>query len=753
MTHVSPRSIRRTVVKLGAVAALATLFGSATVPAHAAPEDASATGSFSLESIAPGARLTLTVTTSVPSDAVDGVPFVLSLPSFLTMPWFTNSTDCATITGNGSGFIAWTALPGDSGVCSMTLPLIATGSGTTAGHAVLSSPTAAAITQPPALTSTDIAAPVISNVMSLSAAVTAPAMGPEIGLQDFAYYRYELFDAAGTTLLDQNVTHYNGTTFSGSVLPGTTYRVKVTALDANGVPVVPLDWQSFPGFGPEVTSPFATFTSADPALLQAAVAELRDDINTGRLAREQMTESSWAGLVYALDDGWRDMALDRPQARYDEVLLAITTARFAIVDNTALRAAVQDAAKVDLSAQNYTPGTVTRFHQARISAENSLLTPLPQSAAEVAALTTALLTAVNDLAITPNDLTELRHRAFQLRFDTYSLHSIAALTAADAAVTDHLATESDPDFVWARTMLQDAIDGLVDVSSLHEAAAALRGAAFLELTAANAKTVDGHVAAVNAMLADTSPLTAADVAAVASAAAAAAAPSALVSLLPLSARLGLIDTYLVEAQFTPTSWQRLQMALIEPRAQLALWSTDVTATVTAQDIAEAGATVETWHRNLVHVGEGAVYVSKGGQLISAGETIAAGDILTIAARALEPGSSFRVELHSTPIELGRTTVAADGSAALTVTVPLDVSGAHTLHVYGVERGASTSTDTAFAVTVAAAPAAVVAAAISDALVATGGSLAGLTPALALLTLGAALLAFAKGRRRSIRTEQ
>jgi hypothetical protein len=750
MTNVSSRSIRRTLTKIAAVAALATLFASAAVPASAAPEDATATGAFSLTTVAPDARLDLTVTTTVPADAVDGVTFVLELPEFIMFPFFASDTDCATVIVSASGYLEWTAPPTESGTCTMTLPIVAIASGTTSGFTMLSSPTAAAVTQPPALTSAPIAAPVISTIMSMSAGITAPAMGPQIGLQAFSSYRYELFDATGTPL-SQNVTSRAGTTFSG-LAPGTTYQAKITALDANGEPVVPLWAGNFPDIGSEVVSAFVTFTTADPAPLKAAVAELADDINSLRLTREQMTESSWAGLVYALDDGRRDMVLDSTQARYDEVLLAITNARLAIVDNTALRAAYASAQTVDLSSDSYTDGTRTPFTEARNNAASSLSSPLPQSATLIAELTSTLEAAQDILAVIPTALSDLRFEAFQGRYGMYSQHSIAQLVTADDAVTQHLTDEPNPDLDWAETTLRDAIAQLVDVSSLHTAAGNLRGVTSLELTAASAKTVTDELAAVEAMLVSTDPITASDVAAAASAANAVSAFDALVLLQPLSARLDIIDTYLTEVQFTPTSWQRLQAALVEPRAQLALWSTDVTATATTQDIAEAAAIVGTWHRNLVHVGEVGVWVLKGGEFVSAGDTITAGDTLTIMTRALEPGSSFRIELHSTPVELGRITVAADGSATMNVTVPLDVTGAHTLRFFGIERGATAATETSFAVTIAEAPIGVVVAAkLSNALAVTGGSLASVSPALALLTLGAALLAFARGRR-GIRTQ-
>ena len=59
-------------------------------------------------------------------------------------------------------------------------------------------------------------------------------------------------------------------------------------------------------------------------------------------------------------------------------------------------------------------------------------------------------------------------------------------------------------------------------------------------------------------------------------------------------------------------------------------------------------------------------------------TMTAGTVLTMTGSGATPGATITLELHSTPILLGSTVVAADGTYRLTVTLPAGVTGSHTL---------------------------------------------------------------------------
>ncbi|SEI94691.1 hypothetical protein [Demequina mangrovi] len=84
----------------------------------------------------------------------------------------------------------------------------------------------------------------------------------------------------------------------------------------------------------------------------------------------------------------------------------------------------------------------------------------------------------------------------------------------------------------------------------------------------------------------------------------------------------------------------------------------------------------------------------------AGGTLHRGDSLTVAATGLPPGARVEVELHSTPLPMGATTVAADGGLTLVAVVPEAAeAGAHEVVATLTGDGIEPSTATA-AVTIA-----------------------------------------------------
>ncbi|WP_144720166.1 fibronectin type III domain-containing protein [Agrococcus jejuensis] len=75
-----------------------------------------------------------------------------------------------------------------------------------------------------------------------------------------------------------------------------------------------------------------------------------------------------------------------------------------------------------------------------------------------------------------------------------------------------------------------------------------------------------------------------------------------------------------------------------------------------------------------------------------GSTLRAGDVVDVRAAGLPVGAVAVVELHSTPIELGRGVVDADGVLAMSVTIPAGVEpGAHEIVVRLEAAGAETQT--------------------------------------------------------------
>ncbi|ALD13468.1 tyrosine-protein phosphatase [Clavibacter capsici] len=137
-----------------------------------------------------------------------------------------------------------------------------------------------------------------------------------------------------------------------------------------------------------------------------------------------------------------------------------------------------------------------------------------------------------------------------------------------------------------------------------------------------------------------------------------------------------------------------------------------------------------------------------------GSAPVAGGTVAVRASGLTAGAAYRVELHSTPTDVGTLTAASDGSVAGTVTIPAGTeAGAHTLTL--LDASGAAVTDPAALTVSAAAASSVTTASTTGAhhagpAVATGGTSVAATPwpgmALAGLGLGA-LAALAVTRRR------
>lgn len=126
-------------------------------------------------------------------------------------------------------------------------------------------------------------------------------------------------------------------------------------------------------------------------------------------------------------------------------------------------------------------------------------------------------------------------------------------------------------------------------------------------------------------------------------------------------------------------------------------------------------------------------------------TVTPGDTVLVSGSGSLPGAGVAVELHSTPIALGSTMVAADGSFRLVVTIPANApAGAHTLYA-ALGMGGGLISTSQLAITVAA-----VDVAADGSLVVTGVDLQlALWIAFALLAAGV-LLVLASRRRRAQR---
>ncbi|PCE15383.1 hypothetical protein AUC47_13860 [Microbacterium sp. SZ1] len=126
-------------------------------------------------------------------------------------------------------------------------------------------------------------------------------------------------------------------------------------------------------------------------------------------------------------------------------------------------------------------------------------------------------------------------------------------------------------------------------------------------------------------------------------------------------------------------------------------------------------------------------VAETATIVPGSQTVVAGGSLRVSGSGFAAGAQLRLELHSTPVNLGTVTATAAGEFATTVRIPASVSaGVHTLVVVLPD-----GTQVRAAVTVTAAQEAA-----SDGLAQTGGELpfAAVWIALAALGLGGALLA-------------
>src|SRR5690606_16686061 len=107
------------------------------------------------------------------------------------------------------------------------------------------------------------------------------------------------------------------------------------------------------------------------------------------------------------------------------------------------------------------------------------------------------------------------------------------------------------------------------------------------------------------------------------------AEAELVSLQPLTAAIAQAKA-LVEADYSATSWQRLQLTITTMEAELALWSSDATAEVSTADVAEVTEILTESRNDLVLLSESGISITSGGEPLVDGETIAAGSQLTFS---------------------------------------------------------------------------------------------------------------------------
>ncbi|GAA5036663.1 beta strand repeat-containing protein [Microbacterium fluvii] len=137
-----------------------------------------------------------------------------------------------------------------------------------------------------------------------------------------------------------------------------------------------------------------------------------------------------------------------------------------------------------------------------------------------------------------------------------------------------------------------------------------------------------------------------------------------------------------------------------------------------------------------------------------------GDRVAVSGTGYLPGATVNVGIYSTPTALGTAVAAADGSFALTVTVPAGITpGSHVLAAAGIGDDGTARVISAATTVVAAATddgddgSEGSGANVDDELGATGGVLpaAGMLSALALLIAGAAAIVMARRERRTRRS--
>jgi len=168
-----------------------------------------------------------------------------------------------------------------------------------------------------------------------------------------------------------------------------------------------------------------------------------------------------------------------------------------------------------------------------------------------------------------------------------------------------------------------------------------------------------------------------------------------------TAPAGTVSNYTVEVaatgqltqNFTPTSTTQVITGLAN--------STSYTVTVKAVNAGLSSAALIDYQTPFVLA---PVLTLANGQ--PAGSTLRAGDKVTISGVGAIPLMQIFAELHSTPIALGNTQTAGNGSYSFTVTIPKSVSpGSHSLVLFLSGDGTTIAGTTSVAVTVAA-PAAV-----------------------------------------------
>lgn len=167
----------------------------------------------------------------------------------------------------------------------------------------------------------------------------------------------------------------------------------------------------------------------------------------------------------------------------------------------------------------------------------------------------------------------------------------------------------------------------------------------------------------------------------------------ITNITPLIAAIDTADSVSTEGM-TPASVARFDAAL----AAMVQWRAD--ATDPTNWIWDFQPTIDEFDAAVNNLVRSFLTVKLGDKHITSGSTIRAGSQLHLEGGGLQPGSQFRVELHSTPTVLGSVLADADGKASLWVSVPSNfAAGSHTLHVFSTELGAFAPTDKAFPVTI------------------------------------------------------
>jgi hypothetical protein len=187
------------------------------------------------------------------------------------------------------------------------------------------------------------------------------------------------------------------------------------------------------------------------------------------------------------------------------------------------------------------------------------------------------------------------------------------------------------------------------------------------------------------------------------------------------------------------AYDALQAALAEATEMLARAHHDAEGAVSQTEIDEAAAALST--------ALDAIEPVEGQPSIEAPAEAQAGSSVEVTLHGFTASTEVRIELHSTPVELGSVTTDADGAAELSVTVPEETdAGEHTLVAYVGEDIVATS---ALTITPAVDGGSGAGDADSDAdgdLAVTGGDIAGVLGLLAIALAAMAVGAVAITRR-------